>query len=79
MATVTLERVLEDARRLPAAEQQQLVAMLEAELAGREPSSPGETRSSYGALKHLGRAPSAEDIDDVRREMWAGFAEDEAA
>lgn len=33
-------------------------------------------RSSYGALKHLGPAPSAEDIDQVRQEMWANFAKD---
>jgi hypothetical protein len=27
----------------------------------------------YGALKDLGQAPSAEDIDEARREMWANF------
>lgn len=35
--------------------------------------------SSYGALKHLGPAPSAEDIEQVRREVWSSFSSDEAA
>jgi hypothetical protein len=30
-------------------------------------------KSFYGALAHLGTAPSAEDIDEARREMWANF------
>lgn len=34
-------------------------------------------KSSRGALKHLGQAPSGEDIDEVRREMFANFARDD--
>lgn len=30
-------------------------------------------RSLWGALKDLGPAPSAEDIDEARREAWANF------
>ena len=30
-------------------------------------------RSLWGVLKHLGPAPSAEDIDEVRREEWKNF------
>ena len=33
--------------------------------------------SSLGILAHLGSAPSEEEIDEVRREMWAGFGEGE--
>jgi hypothetical protein len=29
--------------------------------------------SSWGALAHLGPAPSEEDIDSMRQEAWAGF------
>lgn len=38
--------------------------------------SPGRTqgrRSQLGALAHLGSAPSADDITEVRREMMAEF------
>jgi len=34
-------------------------------------------KSSLGALKHLGSAPSAEDITEVRTEMFANFARDD--
>ena len=30
-------------------------------------------RSLWGVLQHLGPAPSAEDIDEARREAWANF------
>jgi hypothetical protein len=30
-------------------------------------------RSLWGALAHLGPAPSAEEIDEARREAWANF------
>jgi hypothetical protein len=30
-------------------------------------------QSFYGIAADLGSAPSAEDIDDVRREVWANF------
>lgn len=34
-------------------------------------------RSLYGVVKHLGPAPSAEDIDEMRREVWANFPRDD--
>jgi hypothetical protein len=39
------------------------------------PTTP--KRSLRGALADLGPAPSAEDIDEVRREMWANFPRDD--
>lgn len=38
-------------------------------------SMPVARRSSWGALSGLGQAPSADEIDEVRGEMWAGFGE----
>lgn len=40
-----------------------------------DPQVPGKRpyRSLWGALKHLGPAPSAEEIDEVRREVWKNF------
>jgi hypothetical protein len=39
---------------------------------GRKPR-----KSSRGLLAHLGPAPSAEDIDEVRKEMFANFGRDD--
>ena len=50
---------------------EQLTALLKQELTT---SGPKPRRSSYGALAHLGPAPSAEEIDEARREAWANFA-----
>ena len=33
-------------------------------------------KSAYGLLAHHGPGPSAEEIDENRREMFRGFAED---
>ena len=35
-------------------------------------------KSAYGLLAQYGRGPSAEEIDENRREMFRGFAEDAA-
>jgi len=40
-------------------------------------SSPAKRVSLRGLLADLGQAPSSEEIDEVRREMWAGFGEAE--
>jgi hypothetical protein len=41
----------------------------------RELPAPEKTPSPslWGALAHLGPAPSAEDIDEMRSEAWANF------
>ncbi len=48
-------------------------------LASQEPDSPPSTKpfvTGYGMLAKYGPAPSAEEIDENRREMFRGFAED---
>ena len=35
--------------------------------------APGPRRSLYGLWQELGPAPSADDIDQARREAWASF------
>ena len=43
--------------------------------AGSEPVQPEEPfKSGYGMLAKYGRAPSAAEIDENRREMFRGFA-----
>jgi hypothetical protein len=42
-----------------------------------EPAQPGKPfKSGYGMLAKYGTAPSAEEIDENRREMFRGFAKD---
>jgi hypothetical protein len=45
------------------------------EQAGPEPHQ-GPYKSSYGILAKYGPGPSAEEIDENRREMFSGFGED---
>ncbi|MGH2353884.1 MAG: hypothetical protein ACRDI2_12365 [Chloroflexota bacterium] len=40
--------------------------------AERDLPAAGPRKSALGVLAHLGPAPSAEEIDEARREMWAG-------
>jgi hypothetical protein len=72
---VTLNEVVELAKQLSPAEQARLIERVAPELAralgtGRPPAGV----SLLGLVKHLGPAPAAEEIDEVRREAWAGFA-----
>lgn len=73
MATITTaEEAFAMLNGLPATEKARLIGKLAENLAqAAKPRQPG--RPFHGILAHLGQAPSAEDIDEVRREMWAGF------
>jgi hypothetical protein len=46
---------------------------------GQKPERKIPTKSCLGALAHLGPAPSAEQIDENRAEMFAYFGRDEIA
>lgn len=53
---------------------EQVMKTLEYDL---ESTQPKIRRSLYGICADLGPAPSAEDIDEVRREVWANFPRDD--
>ena len=78
MATITYEQVLQEVQQLTPAEQRRLRDHLTV-LVADSAAGPPPRRSSYGALAHLGPAPSAEEIDAVRREVWASFPRDDVA
>jgi len=78
---VTLDDVLRLAQQLAMPEQLRLMALL-ASSAERSWNdivhiSPAEHDVPLrGLLSDLGPAPSAEDIDEVRHEMWASLTQD---
>lgn len=78
MATSTYERILDEVRQLPTDEQRRLIGELALELATTKRETRSTPRESlYGIAAHLGPAPSAEEIDEVRREAWATFPRDD--
>jgi len=75
---ISFEQVLELAKKLPPIDQARLVARLAPnmeKLLEQVDSSSTKRASLRGLLADLGQAPSSEEIDEVRREMWAGFGE----
>jgi hypothetical protein len=78
MSAGILNHVRELAMTLTPEEQLTLVGDLVAKLQGKYvPPEKKPFRSLYGALKDLGPAPSAEDIDEARREAWSNFPREE--
>ncbi|MFN2169486.1 MAG: hypothetical protein ACK2U9_24910 [Anaerolineae bacterium] len=78
---VTFEQVLVLAQRLRTVDQARLVARLapkvEWVLNQVEPIVSSQSRTPLrGLLADLGPAPSAEDIDEVQREMWATLTQE---
>ncbi len=74
---VSLDAVLTLVKQLSPIDQVRLIAhiasLLEQALAGTQSQSASARQDGWGALAHLGPAPSAEDIDEARREAWATF------
>jgi hypothetical protein len=77
---MTIDEIREAAKQLKqltTQEKLQIISDLAADLAQQQPTTtkPEPYRDFYGILANQGPSPSAEDIDEVRREMWANFAE----
>ena len=71
---VTLDEVVELAKRLTPAEQARLIERVAPEIArALSAGRPEASVSLLGLLKDLGPAPSAEAIDRARREAWADY------
>lgn len=76
--TPSLQDVLSLASRLALAEQIELIQFLAEQLSAKtrtlvEPAPPQKSRSLRGLLADLGPGPTAEEIDESRREMLANF------
>lgn len=69
---LTYEEMLAAAEQLSPLERLHLIeTLLESLKPALEPVTP--LKSLYGLCADLGSAPSAEEIDEVRREMWKNF------
>jgi len=72
--TVTLEQVVSLARRLPLVEKIRLIERMapeiERDMLGQRSA---KRKSLLGLCADLGPSPSAEEIDEMRHEMWGGF------
>jgi hypothetical protein len=74
MSNNVMEQIRELAKSLSPSQKLMLIGELVANVRYNLPSDPSRPfRSLKGALKDLGPAPSAEDIDEARREAWANF------
>ena len=77
--TPTLDEAAALALQLPAADRVRLIERLADSLFGHWVARRDEpSRSHRGALADLGPAPSAEDIDEARQDMWSGWAREDA-
>jgi hypothetical protein len=76
MSAITLDRVLDLAQQLSPRDQARLVARLAPAIERaleQPPTAPSARTPVRGRFADLGPAPSAEEIDEVRREAWANF------
>ncbi|MBI3974142.1 MAG: hypothetical protein HY332_22925 [Chloroflexi bacterium] len=74
---MTLERALEMLRRLPPHERLRVIAIALPEVERELAKPPERLDSLRGLWKQYGPAPSAEEIDEARREAWANFPRDD--
>lgn len=67
--------LMEKIHLLPVEELKDVFALVDKKLEDRR-ETPTTRHRVGGALEHLGLHIKAEDIDEVRREMWANFPRD---
>ncbi len=79
---ITLEVVIDLALQLSPVERARLIERMASTLTGELVATPAKKtpkRSLRGILAEFGPAPSAEDINEVRREMLANFPREDIA
>jgi hypothetical protein len=73
-APVTLAEILVLVKKLSPINQVRLIEQVAPEIERALVGAPQAPRTSLcGILRDLGPAPSAEDIDEARREAWSNF------
>lgn len=76
--TVTLEEVVQLAAELPLTDKVRLIEKVAPQIQRELEGTNSRPRQSlWGLCADLGPAPSAEEINQARREAWAGFPRDD--
>jgi hypothetical protein len=76
--TPTVESVLVDLLKLSPRERLEVIAQAVQRTEHEIPEEPKKPlKSLWGLWADYGPAPSAEDIDEARREMWGNFPRDD--
>ncbi|NER33224.1 MAG: hypothetical protein F6J93_03980 [Oscillatoria sp. SIO1A7] len=70
---MTLETVLSLAKQLSLVEKVRLIELMAPEIERELVGAKTPRRSLWGICADLGKAPSAEEIDEARRDVWANF------
>ena len=72
---MTLEQIISQAKQLNPLEKMRLIQAIspDIEQALIKPEKIKTRRSLWGICANLGQAPSEEDIDKTRQEMWSKF------
>jgi hypothetical protein len=75
---MTLDQIIEQAKQLTPRQKMRLIQAisLDIEQALIKPKVKPH-RSLLGICADLGKAPSAEDIDEIRQEMWSNFEDED--
>jgi hypothetical protein len=74
MSELSASSILEMLHKLPPQERLKVIARALPEIEkDLSQQTPQRRTSLLGICSDLGPAPSAEEIDQARREMWAGF------
>lgn len=76
-SSTTLEEVTTLALGLPPLERLRLIEKLASTLERDWQTQRPPLSSSYGLWADLGPAPSAEEIDEARREAWGSFSNED--
>jgi hypothetical protein len=76
MSDIALDQVKKLLPELTAQEKAEVVAMLGEALKSELPSTTPRT-SARGLWADLGPAPSTDEIDEARREVWSNFPRDD--
>ena len=71
---MTLEQVLQLAKQLSLSDKVRLIEQIAPEIQRELPPNHSQPRRSlWGICADLGTAPTAAEIDQVRRDVWANF------